>query len=142
MILAAGAAVCLVFAAITDWREYRIPNGLVAGIAMLALASAVAAGSMDAIGWREAGVVFAGASALYAFGLMGGGDVKLLAACALWCPGHLLGFVFLTACCGGLLAVAQGLHAFVRKRAMPQVPYGVAISAAALVNMTQHFNLA
>jgi prepilin peptidase CpaA len=122
----AGLAAVLVFlAALTDWREFRIPNRLVAGIAALSLLGAFLDGS--AVGWKEAGIVFAAAACLYAAGMMGGGDVKMLSACALWCPGNLPALLLGTAVSGGILALGLLAVGFVRKKNVPRVPYGVAI---------------
>ncbi len=80
---------------------------------------------------------------LFAFRLMGGGDVKLLSATALWAgPGLFASFIFLTAIAGGIVGLAILL---LRRRRMapaadgtlaaqPAVmPYGVAIAAGGLM---------
>ncbi|HZL58112.1 MAG TPA: prepilin peptidase [Stellaceae bacterium] len=141
----------LVMASITDWRSLRIPNWLTA---MLALAFPVAAllggQPVDWLSHIEAGVlVFVGSAVLFALRIMGGGDVKLLAAVALWLGlGQLLSFLTLTALVGGgfaflvlmlrhplvqttLLATLRRLPAFADKK-MP-IPYGIPIAVAALL---------
>jgi prepilin peptidase CpaA len=122
----AGLAAVLVFlAALTDWREFRIPNALVVGIAALSLPEALSGAS--AVGWREAGIAFAVTACMYATGLMGAGDVKMFSACALWCPGNLPGLALGTAVSGGLLALGLLAAGRVRKKRVPRVPYGLAI---------------
>ncbi len=87
---------------------------------------------------------------LFSRGLIGGGDVKLLAAAALWAGADALPpLLLLTALIGGLLALLfltplgradRGARMPKRRRAEakshgrtgPPVPYGVAIAAAAL----------
>jgi prepilin peptidase CpaA len=71
---------------------------------------------------------------MFAFGLMGGGDVKLLTALALWVHPVLFGkLVVLMAFLGGALSLVLGLwHLTNRRRDRLTVPYGVAISGAGL----------
>ncbi len=52
-------------------------------------------------------VVFAAAMALWRFGYLGGGDVKLLAAVGLWAgPENAMNFLLVTGLAGGALALA------------------------------------
>jgi prepilin peptidase CpaA len=82
--------------------------------------------------------VLAGGTALFAAGLVGGGDVKLAAAVAVWVgTGALSEFLVVTTLAGGLLALAMlPAQLWRRLRGHGQagrgVPYGVAIVAAAL----------
>ena len=77
---------------------------------------------------------------LFAFGHIGGGDVKLLAASALWAgPELILAFLLLTAMAGGLLSAAllvQNRYGWVLGFASGDegavVPYGVALAAGGL----------
>lgn len=81
----------------------------------------------------------------YAFRLFGAGDAKLLAALALWIgfPG-VIGLVFTTALFGAILALLWVLSRPLRLALMAvglpidpeppaQIPYGLAIAAAALI---------
>jgi prepilin peptidase CpaA len=97
--------------------------------------------------------------ALFAFGLIGGGDAKLFAGITLWLGiGSLLEFAMLTSLCGGCLALAL---ISLRKLPMPAsfaghgwlmrlhdpksgIPYGVALATGALVILphTDIFRLA
>lgn len=75
-------------AMVTDLRRMRIPNWLTGAMALLFLPAGLATLPLDAFAWRlaaGAGVLALG-FALFATGRMGGGDVKLLAAGALWVP--------------------------------------------------------
>ena len=80
-----------------------------------------------------AGVFALLAGAFYA-GMMGGGDVKLAAALALWLsPANTLKFLTLMAIVGGVLTVGILIMHRVRKGpGRPKIPYGVAIAAGAL----------
>jgi prepilin peptidase CpaA len=97
-----------------------------------------------------AAAVFAVTFGLYAIRAMGGGDVKLISASAVWLgPQHILPFLMMVALLGGLIAVLM----IALRRTMPQhdtpsasramrisakwissgrLPYGVPISVAAL----------
>ena len=74
-------------------------------------------------------------------GLMGGGDVKLAAALALWfSPAGTLRFLVYMSIAGGILTViVLGLHRLRSKEGRPEVPYGVAIAIGALANLAQRF---
>jgi prepilin peptidase CpaA len=139
----------LVFAAAaaSDLVRYEIPNAL-----SLVLVAAFVPFAMGSTLGLAATHVLAGLSMLLAtalcfgFGLMGGGDAKLLAAAALWMGWHnLLPFLLLTTLTGACL----GMLLVVLRRLLPRagqsgcwygrllsrregVPYGVAISGAAL----------
>lgn len=103
---AAVGFACLL-AAVTDLRSRRIPNTLTGGLALAALALALSAGMVHfATALAAAAVVFAFGTVCFAAGVLGGGDVKLLAAIALALGYPLaLGFVLDTLICGGVLAI-------------------------------------
>lgn len=131
-------ACLLLVAAVTDLRARIIPNMLNLAIALLAPAFWWAS---DIAFWPDMPLqlglgiaVFAAFTLLFALGMMGGGDVKMLAALALWFPWQaLLSLLFLMALIGGVVTVVTVIHHRVsRKLGQPEVPYGVAISLAAL----------
>ncbi|MEP7315232.1 MAG: prepilin peptidase, partial [Sphingomicrobium sp.] len=83
-----GLAVALVWAAIVDVRTFTISNRLNAAIALLA---PLYWWSIGLPLWPDAAIqigvaaaVFAALALTFAIGMMGGGDVKLAAALALW----------------------------------------------------------
>jgi prepilin peptidase CpaA len=80
------------------------------------------------------------AGAFYA-GMMGGGDVKLAAAIALWFPPFAtVKFLVLTSLAGGLVTVIfLGLHYAKKREGRPEIPYGVAIAFGGLAILTQRF---
>jgi prepilin peptidase CpaA len=148
-----GFAGVMTVAAFEDFRRLVIPNLLPIALCLLWLLYVAAApslyGALASIGCALA-VFFVGA-ALFARGWLGGGDVKLLAAAALWAgPAGTPTLLMLTAVIGGALALvlllpftAQILTAArallgqpptepKRGLAMP-IPYGVAIAGAALL---------
>lgn len=128
----------LLVAVVTDLRSRIISNWLNLGIAGLAPLYWWACG-IDL--WPDVALqiglgvgVFAVFAGLFAIGMMGGGDVKMLAAIALWFPWQSL-IVLLTimALAGGVVTLITIIHHRMTKReGPPEIPYGVAISAAAL----------
>jgi prepilin peptidase CpaA len=136
-VLIAGLAIALLIAAVTDYRRRQIDNWLNAAVAAGAPAFWLASGmGWTAVGWQlavalAAFIVLAG---LFAIRAMGGGDVKLLTALALWIKpawfGHL---VMLMALLGGVLTIVfAAWHMARRNRERMTIPYGIAISGAGL----------
>ena len=131
----------LAWAAVSDFREYLIPNRVCLAIAGLYPAYVLA--STTPVDWPMA-IVVAMASlvtgfALFAGKFVGGGDVKLLSAVALWAgPELILGFVLLTSLFGGILSVAMMKFLWTTRAReaggattlfKAHVPYGIAIVA-------------
>lgn len=157
----AGFAVLMVAAAFVDFRRLVIPNGLVAGLCVLwvlhleSTRGAAPAAALETV--AGAALVLIGGAALFARGLVGGGDVKLLAAAALWAgAGALPQLLALTALTGGALALLflspLGSRLIAVRRVGPAmagdgmlrlghtpIPYGVAIAAAALAVTIQPY---
>ncbi len=128
----------LIAAAITDLRARIISNRLNLAIAALAPLWWIACG-LDlwpgvAVQLLVCGVVFLLFAALFSMGMMGGGDVKLLAALALWFPWQaVISLLVLMALLGGLVTLVTVIHhRMTRRLGQPEIPYGVAISLAAL----------
>jgi len=141
----------LVFAALSDLVSLRIPNWLTGALALGFPLAALIAGtglSDHAVDWLshiEAGAaVFAVGTVLFACHILGGGDVKLLAAMALWCGLHLVvPLIFLTAVIGGVFGlIVLGLRQPLAQTAMlavlrraplflhskTPIPYGIPIA--------------
>jgi prepilin peptidase CpaA len=141
-VLLAGALLPpLVWAAVSDLRCRLIPDAAVLAVALLAVPRALW-GGMGTPAFAEAFLVFCGGALLFRFGLMGGGDVKLLAACALHFPGGTLSFLVLVSLAGALLAVCYALPGAWRRRAGREdpragkgIPYGVAVAAGAALEL-------
>ena len=136
----------LVLAAINDVAEYRIPNRINLAIAALYPAHVLASpGSVDWMG----GLIVASCAlvvgiVLFALRHMGGGDIKMIAATALWAgPLGITDFLIITALVGGVLAIAKlapvraGLAMTIGRftgvedketQFVAQIPYGVAIA--------------
>jgi prepilin peptidase CpaA len=98
----------LVLAAVTDLRERRIPNWMTGGTA--ALYPLYVALSPTPVAWIGAlglaVMVFLVGLGLFARQIMGGGDIKLIAAISLWAGlDHFVLFALVTALAGGALAM-------------------------------------
>jgi len=146
-------AILLVVAAVIDVKTFTISNGLNAAVALLA---PVYWWSIGLPLWPDASIqvgvaagVFVVLAATFYLGMMGGGDVKLAAAIALWFkPFATLKFLVIMSLAGGLLTIIVLLLHKKRGKApidgdapaaKPEVPYGVAIAIGALWILAQRF---
>jgi prepilin peptidase CpaA len=142
--------VAMAFAAATDLLTFKIPNR----ISIALVAAFLIAAPFSGLTWpgffghlATFAVVLALGIALFAAGLFGGGDAKLLAAAALWVGYESLPlYMAMVAICGAVLAIV--LIGFRRVELPPSVlqrewiarlhdrkagmPYGIALAAAAL----------
>lgn len=136
------------YAAWSDLRYRRLSNAMVALTAICGIVLSVAAGGFAATGANllHAAIALLIGLPLFAWGAVGGGDVKYYAAVAAWFPldqgFRLLAFVSLT---GGMLAagwlIAQrtgllALPASAAPQARPhteKVPFGIAIAIGAVL---------
>jgi prepilin peptidase CpaA len=141
-----GALAALLFAACWyDLRSRTIPNGLNLAIALLAIPFWWSAGLPL---WPDAALqlgVAAGVFGLFAIafalGAMGGGDVKLVAAIALWLPFQAVAaLLFVMSLAGGVLTLAMFLrHRLGRRGGRLEIPYGVAIAFGGLSLISERF---
>jgi len=142
----------LLAAAWSDLRHYLIPNRYPAAIAAAYLIPAVNQPLSQSLWALGIGVgFFMAGAALFATRVMGGGDVKLMAAAALWSgPGLVSPFIEVTAVAGAALALiwlsparrllpaapaalgADTTEEGLRQRLKEPVPYGIAIAAGGL----------
>ena len=132
-ILVAVLAAMLIVAMYGDLRQRIIPNWLNAIIALLAIPYWWLSGlSLTDVGIQVG--IAAGVFALFALafrlGMMGGGDVKLVTALALWLPyPALVKLMVIMSLAGGVLTIAMIVRHRLRKaQEKPEVPYGVAIA--------------
>ena len=138
-------ALALIAAAVGDLRTRTIPNWLTLAIALSAIPFWWAAdlSLWPDVAWRIgiAFLVFAIFAGAFALGMMGGGDVKLAAALALWFPpAATLKFLVLMSIAGGVLTLALLVwHKAKRREGRPEIPYGVAIAFGGLAILTQRF---
>ena len=138
-------AATLVWIAVIDVRTYTISDGLNIAIA---LAAPLYWWSVGLPLWPDAAIrlgvgvavffLFAGA---FYMNVMGGGDVKLAGALALWfTPYETLTLIVVMSIAGGVLTlIVVGLHKLKKKTDRPEVPYGVAIAVGGLWLLAQRF---
>jgi prepilin peptidase CpaA len=141
----------MILAGVNDALTYRIPNWLTLAIGLLFWPFALFYGMPgELLLWHAlTGVVLLVMGfGLFAAGLFGGGDAKLMAAAGFWFGWPVaMKFLVLTALAGGLLALAIALwtalqmdqemrgHTWIerfRSRKI-DVPYGVALAAGAVI---------
>lgn len=143
--LAAALAALLVIAAVTDLKSRIISNRLNIAVAALAplfwFANGLSPWPDMALQLALAGAVFAVFTAMFSLGMMGGGDVKLLAALALWLPLQpMMSLLVIMSLLGGAVTLITVLHHRIGRRAgRPEVPYGVAISLAGLWVISERY---
>jgi prepilin peptidase CpaA len=141
LLLSVCALALFVAAATTDALDRRIPNAITVGLALVGLARIALALATGEPVWPLAAdlaaavAVFAVAAVAFHFRLLGGGDVKLLAAGALWLgAAALMPYLTATALAGGVLAlVFVGWHLAMPGRAKASLPYGIAIAAGGIL---------
>lgn len=135
----------LLAAAIWDLKSRTIPNGINAAIALLALpywwSLALPLWPDAALQSGIAALVFLLFAAVFAIGAMGGGDVKMVAALALWlAPREVLVMLVVMSLAGGVLTLIMALaHRLAKSRKPLEIPYGVAIAFAGVWMVGERF---
>jgi prepilin peptidase CpaA len=136
--LVGALAIALLIAAFTDIRRRQIDNWLnvavAAGAPLFWWATGLSLWPGVAIQLAIAVVTFFVLAGLFALRAMGGGDVKLLTALALWMPGVLfLKLLVIMAIAGGVLTIVLSMwHITRRRKDKLKIPYGIAIAGAGL----------
>ena len=138
-------AAILVAASVCDVRRYLIPNWIT--LAVVALYPLYILLHPQPVDWGSGIIValclFGLGYVLHSLGVMGGGDVKLLAAAGLWAgTQYLMPLLLIMALSGGELAavlmIARARRARTRRLSASakskhgQMPYGVAIAAGGI----------
>lgn len=142
----------VLFAAGSDIASMLIPNWVSIALAAVFPIAAMSAG----MSWPEIGlhalvgvVVFIAGFVLFSFGVLGGGDVKVIAGVSVWTGLSALSpFAFWTTVAGGVLglvvlltrrrlAPADGRPAFFNRLLTPTngIPYAVAIAVGAIASL-------
>lgn len=148
-VLLAGLAIAVLWAAITDIRSRRITNRLTLTVAAMAPLFWWASGLSL---WPGVAIQFGLAVAMFLFGAvmfklrqMGGGDVKLLTAIALWLPPMVFGALMLMICLfNGILTIVmvaryRRIHRAGLEARQVQVPYGVSVAVCMLGVLAVHY---
>jgi prepilin peptidase CpaA len=143
--LLTALAIALVVAAFTDLRRRQIDNWLNAGIALAAplfwWSSGLALWPDVAMQLGVAFAAFAILAGMFALRMMGGGDVKLLTALALWVrPDLFLQLLLIMAIAGGVLTLVMAAWHLMRgHKERLAIPYGVAIAFGGLWVLAVHY---
>ena len=145
LLLALGGL--LLAAGIEDARRRTIGNGTNAAVALLApgwwWAQGYALWPDMALQIVLAAVVLALFAGAFAAGMMGGGDVKLIAALALWLPlVPLLNLLIVMSLAGGVVTLLMIAERRWRSKkgsgeGVLEIPYGVAIAFAGLLALRE-----
>lgn len=144
-ILLALLGLLLLAAAALDLRHRTIPNRLNLAIAIGAIpfwwATGVEPWPGMALQIGVAALVFALFAAAFALGAMGGGDVKMIAALALWVPARAIpDLLMIMALAGGALSLVMlARRRLARAEGPVEVPYGVAIASAGIWLISEPF---
>ncbi len=150
--LISGFAALIIGAALSDWARFLIPNTISIAIVALFVPHAgiqlLGGASAWTLLWSLAVclAVFAGGLFLFSYKVLGGGDVKLMAAIGLWAgTAHVAEFLLITTFHGGLLslvflmpgfrdrAAASGIDTGGGSISKARIPYGLAIATGAVV---------
>jgi prepilin peptidase CpaA len=142
---------CMAMAACSDLLTMTIPNRLsVLLIASFILIAPLLGLSLSTLllHFGAGAIVFAACFTLFAFGIMGGGDAKILTASAIWFGWNesLVVYLLWVSVFGGLLSLIlvsmRSQHNLILAYGIPmpqtmlhkkKVPYGIAIGAAAFM---------
>jgi len=144
-ILLVALAAMLLAACWCDLKSRTIPNILNLAVALLAIpfwwSIGLALWPDVAIQLGVAALVFGLFAIAFAMGAMGGGDVKLVAAIALWLPAlSVVALLFIMSVAGGALTLAMLIrHKLARKAGQLEIPYGVAIAFGGLWLISERF---
>ena len=135
----------LLAAAVIDVRTYTIPNWLNLGVALM---GPLFWWSIELPFWPDASIRIGVALAVFALlalafyvGMMGGGDVKLATALALWFPlAATIKLLVVMSFAGGILTLVMILlHRAARKEGRPKIPYGVAIAVGGWAILAERY---
>ena len=144
LFLIGALALLLVSAGIEDARTREIANWKNAAIALLAPAwwwvNGIGLWPDLAVQLGVALLVFALFFGAFCMGQMGGGDVKMIGALALWLPLQpLVWMLVVMSLLGGALTLLFLIERWVRRtREAPiEIPYGVAIAIAGLMTLNE-----
>ena len=141
-LLIAALVLLLAVAAYTDLARFTISNRLNIAVFGFGLAFKAIDPAGLPMAFAAAAGVFAFGAFLFFFRLLGGGDVKLLAAVAIWAgPMEVMPFLFQTVLFGGALSILWVMSGRLRlmmayvgldvdPRVPNKIPYGIAIAAA------------
>jgi prepilin peptidase CpaA len=143
--LLGGLAIGLLISVYSDIKYRLIYNYVTLPIALAAPLFWYATGTYGiwdvAIHLATGACVFAFFAFFFSVGMMGGGDVKLFSAIALWFEWtEVLRILFIASLIGGAVTIVfLIIHKFRKQQGQARIPYGVAIALAGLLHTSELF---
>lgn len=124
-------------AAVIDIRRFRVPNALTFPLAILGLTFHAAVSGLGGLQYSVAGIVIGLAALLlfYVMGVMGAGDVKLLAAIGAWIGAANVVYVF---CVAGIVTGIHSLVVLTWQRRLREIPAIFQVAAVQMVTLGRH----
>jgi prepilin peptidase CpaA len=129
--------VVAIVAAVIDFRRFRVPNALTFPMCLLGLTFHAAFGGLIGLQYSFGGIAVGVLALLlfYIMGVMGAGDVKLLAAVGAWIgPVNTL-YVF---CVAGIVAGIHSLVVLVWQRRLRVVPVIFQVTLVQMMTLGHH----
>jgi prepilin peptidase CpaA len=129
--------VVAIVAAVIDFRRFRVPNALTFPLCLVGLAFHSASGGLSGLQYSFGGIAVGILTLLlfYIMGVMGAGDVKLLAAVGAWIgPVNTL-YVF---CVAGIIAGLHSLAVLTWQRRLRVVPIIFQLSFVQIMTLGHH----
>jgi prepilin peptidase CpaA len=129
--------VVAIIAAVIDFRRFRVPNALTFPLCVTGLAFHVAFGGLVGLQYSVGGIAVGMLALLlfYIMGVMGAGDVKLLAAVGAWIgPANTL-YVF---CVAGIVAGIHSVVVLTWQRRLRVVPVIFQVSFVQMMTLGHH----
>jgi prepilin peptidase CpaA len=128
----------LIVAAYSDVKSFRIPNLLVAAVALLGVTRLIMIGDPGVACYTvgASAILLIAGFLLFCRGFIGGGDAKLITAAALLVGYQdLFSFLIFMCICGALISIAALVTRWRQKAKTLYIPYGVAIATAGSVTL-------
>ncbi|MGE3770940.1 MAG: prepilin peptidase [Bdellovibrionales bacterium] len=147
LIVLAAASLTMLFIMWSDIRQFRIPNIATALLLILGIIFGFVTNNFDWLSHASAALIlFIICFALFHYGLLGGGDTKLIPVVGFWVGfAYLLPFLLIMTGAGAVLGIVVAVFSAIRTRKLSAdaenktawrkkaMPYGVAIGFASLV---------
>jgi prepilin peptidase CpaA len=124
-------------AAVIDFRRFRVPNALTFPLCLTGLAFNTVVGGVAGLQFSLGGIMLGILALLifYIMGVMGAGDVKLLAAVGAWIGAPSTVYVF---CVAGIAAGVHSLAILAWQRRLHAVPVIFQVTCVQLMTLGRH----
>ena len=129
--------VTVLVAAVIDFRRFRVPNMLTFPLCISGLLFHTAVNGLSGLQYSAGGIAVGLAALLlfYIIGVMGAGDVKLLAAVGAWIGAPSTVYVF---CVAGVAAGVHSLAVLAWQRRLRDVPVIFQVTCVQLMTLGRH----